>query len=111
MYYRLRVQWTMVDIALYSLLWLALILVTAGIALLFAPYAWTARVLNGTQLLDSEGRVTGTVQVVYSLGGQTGHILKWLLLTIITAGFAYPFYFWGAVRSVIDHAQVVGPGA
>ncbi|MCY3907786.1 MAG: hypothetical protein OXF63_11110 [Anaerolineaceae bacterium] len=111
MYYRLHVQWTMVDIALYSLLWLVLILVTAGIALLFAPYAWTARVLNGTQLLDSEGRVTGTVQVVYSLGGQTGHILKWLLLTIITAGFAYPFYFWGAVRSVIDHAQVVGPGA
>ena len=104
--YRFRVQWTLVDIALYSLLWLVLSVVTAGIALLFAPYAWTAKVLNGSQLINRDGGVEGTMRVRYSIGGQLGHMLKWAVLIILTLGIAYPFYFWGAVRSVIDHAEV-----
>lgn len=104
--YRLRVRWSMVDIAIYSLLWLLLSVLTAGLALLFAPYAWTAKVLNGTQLLDDDGGVVGVMKVEYSAGGQILHMLKWLLLTLVTFGIAYPFYFWGVVRAVIDHAEV-----
>jgi len=96
----------MFDMAVYSFLWLALAVITGGIALLFAPYAWTAKLINGTQLLNRVGGVDGTITVEYSFSGQVGHIIKWAILCIITAGFAYPFYFWGAIRSVIDHAVV-----
>ncbi len=106
MKYKLKVKWSMIDIALYSLLWVILTVITVGIALLFAPYAWTAKVLNGSQLINRNGEVEGSIRVRYSTGGQIGHMLKWALLTIFTLGIAYPFYFWGAVRSVIDHAEV-----
>ena len=106
MEFRFKVSWSLLDIVLYSLLWLILSIITFGIALFFAPYAWTARVLNDTQLLDAQGRAVGVIRVQYSFADQAVHMLKWLLLTIITLGFAYPFYFWGVVRSVIDHARV-----
>ena len=106
MQYKLKVSWSMIDIALYSLLWVILIALTVGLALLFAPYAWTAKVLNGSQLINRNGGVEGSIRVKYSAGGQLGHMLKWAVLTIVTLGIAYPFYFWGVVRSVIDHAVV-----
>jgi len=102
--YRFETTWTLLDIVLYSLLWLvfSLLIVPA----FFAPYSWTARLLNGTRVLDGEGQLVGTIRVDYALSDQAMHIIKWMLLSVITLGIAYLFYLFGAVRSVINNAYI-----
>lgn len=102
--YRFETTWTLLDIVLYSLLWLVLSLLV--VPAFFAPYAWTARLLNGTRVLDNKGQVVGTIRVDYALSDQAMHIIKWIILSVITLGIAYPFYFFGAVRSVINNAFI-----
>ncbi len=105
--YRFRTSWSMGDIFLNILLWIVLLVITLGIASFFAPYAWGAKFLNGTQVHDSKNNVLGVLKVDLRISEQIGHIFKWILLSIVTLGIAIPFYHFGVIRTVINRTEIV----
>ena len=40
------------------------------------------------------------------IAGQIGHILLWLLLTIVTLGLGYPFYLYKVWGLAVRHSEV-----
>ena len=107
--YKFRTTWTMGDIFLYALLWILLSIVTLGIATFFLPYAWAAKFLNGTEVFGSQGEILGVLEVEIQAMEQLGHILGWILLSIVTLGIAFLFYQIGVIRTILNHTRIVDP--
>lgn len=87
------------------ILWTILVALTFGIALMFFPYAFAKLIINSCELVEADGRVR-RLHCDLGFGGQLGHILWWTLLTIITAGLAYPFYFYKVFQAAFNHTVV-----
>lgn len=104
---RIQVNFTMMDVLGHIIIWLILSLVTLGIAGFFWPYAAIKLVINNLELQDPSGARIGRLSCSLSAGQQIGHILLWLLLTVITAGLAYPFYLFGIVRTAFNQTEIV----
>ena len=104
---RLKSNLTMTDVLGHIFIWLILTLITAGIALLFYPYALAKLILNSTILEDRKGLVVGKFKCDLSAGSQVGHMLLWLLIIVVTVGIAYPFYFFGIYRTAINKTVLI----
>ena len=104
---QIQVRGSMADMFGYGLLWLLLIVVTLGIALFFAPYAWAAKTINGCEVLDRTGNRLGTLQVDINISDQLIHILLWIFLTIVTFGIAGIFYYFGVARTILNNTYIV----
>ncbi len=103
--------WTMGGIFLYALWWIFLSIITLGIATFFLPYAWGAKFLNGTQVYGTQGEIMGVLKVEIRAKDQLGHMIGWILLSLITVGIAIPFYQIGVIRTVLNHTSIVDPFA
>ena len=90
--YKLEVQGTKGEMFGYALLRILWTLFTLGIASFFLPYAWTAKVLNGTRLRDAQGKTWEQVVNLRAMD-QLGHIVKWFSISLVTVGLALPFYY------------------
>ncbi len=107
--YKFRVSWSMGNILIYLALWILLGIVTLGVAFFFAPYAWAAKMLNGCEVYDREGKTLGILKVDLDIADQIVHIIVWYIVSILTLGLATPFYFLGVGRTVLDNTQIVDP--
>jgi uncharacterized membrane protein YjgN (DUF898 family) len=87
----------------HLLLWLLITIVTLGIGGLFWPYATANFVLRSLTVVV-DGRAL-QVKPGLGLGGQFLHMLGWGILIVITAGLAYPFYFFKVVNVAINSAE------
>jgi len=77
------------------LIWTLLSFLTFGLALIVMPYFFLRPIINSTYVVDEHGVQVGRLHVDFALKNVIEHALLWLLLTIITLGFAY-FVFWVA---------------
>ena len=103
---RIQVDFTMMDVLGHLVIWLLLSLITLGIALFFWPYAAAKFVINNITIYDNANRRVGKLKCDLSAGTQIGHIVLWLLLTIITLGLAYPFYIFGIIRTALNNTEI-----
>jgi uncharacterized membrane protein YjgN (DUF898 family) len=90
----------------YVVLWVLLIVVTLGLAAFFFIYSVEKFVINHTEILDRGGNVLGRLHCEYSLVESIGHVLLWILLTIVTLGIAFFFYIYRAHRVVMDQTTI-----
>lgn len=93
------------DILGHALLWLLIIVVTLGIGLFFYPYSFAKFVINRTYLIANNGQKL-KLQCDLDISSQIGHIIGWLLLTIITFGIAYPFYLYKVWNFAMNHTRL-----
>ncbi|GAB4301489.1 MAG: hypothetical protein Kow0096_22380 [Thiohalomonadaceae bacterium] len=85
------------DIFVHLVIWFLLSLITLGIALFFFPYSFAKFIINRSELIDDNG-VARQLQCNTDMWGNIGHIVIWILITLVTLGFGYAFYFykvWG----------------
>lgn len=92
------------DILGHGLMWIIIILITLGLGAFFYPYSFAKFVLNRSSLSTESGPRQVTCNL--DLSGQIGHAFLWLLLTIVTLGLAYPFYFYKVWGLAIRHSSV-----
>ena len=83
---------SVLDILGHGLLWIVIIIITIGIGLFFYPYSFAKFVLNRSSVTIDGG--VRQVRCELDLASQIGHILLWILLTLVTLGLAYPFYLY-----------------
>lgn len=82
-----------VDILGHLIIWIVLILITFGIAAFFFPYSFSKFILNRSQLIDEHGNPRQIVCHT-DIFGNIGHVILWIIITILTLGIGYAFYFY-----------------
>ena len=98
---------SMMDVLGHLIIWLLISVITLGIGLFFWPYAAAKLIINSVELEDGRRSSIGRLQCDFSFGSQIGHIILWILLSVVTLGLAYPFYLFGVARTVIDNTRIV----
>lgn len=82
-----------IDILGHLILWFILILITFGIAAFFFPYSFSKFILNRSQVVDENGHVRQMVCNT-DIFGSIGHVILWIIISILTLGLGYAFYFY-----------------
>lgn len=96
--------WQMVG---HIVLWLIVIIFTLGIGAFFFAYSMQKMIINHTELVNRRGEAIAHLQCNYDVVSSIGHILLWILLTIVTIGLALPFYIYRVNRVVMNETEVV----
>ncbi len=105
---RVEAQVTFGDILGHGILWVIISAITLGIGMFFYPYSFSKFILNRTYIWDAEGK-RSRLRCELDAGSQLGHIILWLLLTVVTLGLAFPFYLY-KVWNIALNKTVVLPG-
>lgn len=100
--WRLRCNLSTLDILSHLALWVLLSVITCGIALFLFPYSFAGVLINSTRMLDSQGRVVGTLRCTQGTSGHIVHAILWWLLTLITLGVAGFFYAYRVASDMIS---------
>lgn len=104
--YRLKSTLGLGEMVGQLLVWLLLSIVTLGLALFFLPYFLLKLPINRTLLLNGEGRVVGRLRVDVSFGDILGHMLIWLVISIVTLGLGYIVYWYYVLRRLLNATVV-----
>lgn len=102
---RLRADVAIFDIIGHLVLWLILSIVTFGIALFFFPYSFSKFILNRTYLVDSNG-VERRMKCDIDLFSDLGHVLLWFIISILTLGIGYIFYFYRVWNYALNNTHI-----
>lgn len=102
---RLKANIGILDILGHLIIWLVLSLITLGIALFFFPYSFSKFIINRTSMIDENG-AERKMNCDIDLFGNLGHVILWILITIITLGIGYIFYFYRVWNYALNHTDV-----
>lgn len=95
--------WEMVG---HLVLWLLLIIVTLGIGAFFFVYSLQKFVINHTYLVDRRDEPVGRLRCEYGVASSIGHVILWILLSIVTLGIAFFFYIYRVNRVVMEETTI-----
>ncbi|MGJ8582300.1 MAG: DUF6693 family protein [Psychromonas sp.] len=82
-----------IDILGHLILWFLLIMITFGIAAFFYPYSFSKFVINRSELIDDHGKAR-KMSCNTDIFGNIGHVILWMIISILTLGLGYAFYFY-----------------
>ncbi len=92
------------DILGHLVIWLLLSIITFGVALLFFPYSFSKFILNRTSIVDSQG-IERQVECDIDLFSNLGHVLLWFVISIVTFGIGYIFYFYRVWNYALNNSH------
>lgn len=90
---RLKADIGVIDIIVHIIIWVVLSIITFGIALFFAPYSFAKFIINRSKLIDDNG-TEKQLRCNTDIFGNVGHVILWMIISIITFGLGYLFYFF-----------------
>lgn len=93
------------DIIGHLIVWVVLSIVTLGIALFFFPYSFARFVINRTSIVDAAG-VERKMVCDINLFSNIGHIILWMLISLVTFGLGYIFYFYRVWNYALNNSRV-----
>jgi len=94
-----------VDILVHLILWVLLSIITFGIALFFYPYAFAKFIINRSQLVDDNGDSKAMICDT-DLFGNIGHVIIWIIISILTLGIGYIFYFYKVWNYSLNNTRI-----
>lgn len=92
------------DILAHLVIWILIIVFTAGIGLFFFPYSFAKFVLNRSQVHTHSA--VYQIKCDLDIFSQLGHIILWILISIVTLGIGYLFYLYGVWRITLRHTHL-----
>lgn len=102
---KLKADIAILDILGHLIIWVLLSLVTLGVALFFFPYSFSKFIINRTSLIDESGnemKMDCNINIFTDLG----HVILWVLISILTLGFGYIFYFYRVWNYALNNSTV-----
>lgn len=81
------------DILGHLIIWFIIILITFGIGAFFFAYSFSKFIINRSTLIDDQGNSREMVCNT-DMFGNIGHIIIWIIISILTLGLGYAFYFY-----------------
>lgn len=102
---KLKADIKVLDILGHLLIWLILSIVTMGIALFFFPYSFSKFIINRTSVIDEHG-TERRMSCDIDLFGDLGHVILWAIISFITFGIGYVFYFYKVWNYALNNTTV-----
>ncbi|WP_412851598.1 DUF6693 family protein [Ectothiorhodospira shaposhnikovii] len=102
---KLKANIRIFDIIGHIVIWLILIIITIGVALFFLPYSFSKFIINRTTLVDQNG-VERNLRCNIDMFSNIGHIVLWIIITILTLGIGYIFYFYRVWNYALNNTSV-----
>ncbi len=102
---KLKADITILDILGHLIIWVILSLITLGIGLFFYPYSFSKFVINRTSVVDENGAERKMVCNI-DLFSNIGHVILWFLISIVTLGIGYIFYFYRVWNYALNNTHV-----
>ncbi|WP_298943549.1 DUF6693 family protein [uncultured Psychromonas sp.] len=94
-----------IDILGHLILWFIITFITFGIGAFFFPYSFSKFIINRSELIDEQGRPRKMVCNT-DLFGNVGHVILWMIISIITLGLGYAFYFYKVWNYSLNHTTI-----
>ena len=95
--------WDMVG---HIVLWVLLIICTLGIAAFFFGYSLQKMIINHTEIVSHSGQPVGRLRCDFDVASSIGHVILWILFTILTLGIAFIFYIYRVNRVVMNETVI-----
>lgn len=102
---RLQANIGVMDIVGHLVVWVVLSILTLGIALFFFPYSFSKFVINRAEISTGEGVKRFRCNI--DLFGNIGHIVLWIIISILTLGLGYIFYFYRVWNYALNNTEAV----
>jgi len=102
---KIKANLSILDIIGHLIVWVVLIIITFGIALFFFPYSFSRFVINRTSVVDPAG-VERKMVCDINLFSNIGHIILWMLISLVTFGLGYIFYFYRVWNYALNNSRV-----
>lgn len=103
---KIKADIPVIDILGHVVLWIILGVITLGIALFFFPYSFSKFIINRTSVVEIEKGVVRRLKCEIDLFANIGHVIIWILITIVTLGLGYIFYFYRVWNYALNNMQV-----
>ncbi|WP_325048586.1 DUF6693 family protein [Salinibius halmophilus] len=103
---RLKADISIIDILGHLIIWLFLSIITFGIALFFFPYSFSNFIINRTFFIDENGNCKRMFCNI-DLFSKIGHIIVWIIISILTLGLGYIFYFYRVWNYALNNTSIV----
>lgn len=105
----LKCEYSLLSAILYIILWVIISALTLGLGLYFATYYFYRAIINKTYVVNANGERIGRLQCELGLGGMFGHILLWVVITVLTLGIGLIFYMFRTLRLCLSKTRMVQP--
>lgn len=102
---KIKADLSILDIIGHLIVWVVLIIITFGVALFFFPYSFSRFVINRTSVVDPAG-VERKMVCNINLFSNIGHIILWMLISLVTFGLGYIFYFYRVWNYALNNSRV-----
>lgn len=103
----LQCEYGLVEAIGFIILWIVLTIITLGIGSFFAIYYFNKSIINKTYVIDKKGQRIARLNCDLNLAEMIGHIVVWILLTIITLGIGLIFYTFRTMRLCLNKTAIV----
>ena len=97
---------SILDIVGHLLIWVVLTLITLGIALFFFPYSFARFVINRTRVIDNTTGIERRMVCDINIFSNLGHIILWMVISFLTLGLGYIFYFYRVWNYALNNARL-----
>lgn len=88
------------------IIWVLISIITLGLGLFVAPYYILKAPINRTKLIASDGTVLASLHVEVNLAEIIGHMIIWVLLSIVTFGLAIILYQFAVMKRLLNAVVV-----
>lgn len=102
----IKANLSILDIIGHLLIWVVLTIITFGIALFFFPYSFARFVINRTSVVDNTTGVERKMVCDINIFSNIGHIILWMIITILTLGLGYLFYVYRVWNYALNNSRV-----
>ncbi|GEN28349.1 hypothetical protein HVA01_19950 [Halovibrio variabilis] len=102
---KIKADLSILDIIVHLIIWVVLSFITFGIALFFFPYSFSRFVINRTSVVDATG-IERKMVCDINLFSNIGHIILWMLISLVTFGLGYIFYFYRVWNYALNNSRV-----
>lgn len=102
----IKANLSILDIIGHLLLWLVLSILTLGVALFFFPYSFARFVINRTSVVDQATGVERNMVCDINIFSNIGHIILWILISLLTFGIGYIFYVYRVWNYALNNSRV-----
>jgi hypothetical protein len=104
---RCRTRLSIFQVIGHVVIWVIVATLTLGIGALFWPYAAAKLILESIVIVDERGQANATLRCNLAFGEQIGHVVLWLILIVLTGGFAGLCYLFGVAHFVINRTELI----
>ncbi|MBL4695700.1 MAG: hypothetical protein JKY77_02975 [Rhizobiaceae bacterium] len=104
--YKLKCDYSVSEAIGIIIIWIIISFFTLGLGLFVMPYYVLKGPINKTTLINENGEKVGQLHVDVHLPEIIGHMIIWVLLTIVTFGFAFFIYYPAVVKRLLNGVQI-----